>query len=149
MSVMADVHIRMVNAMKAKDKQSKDAYSNILAALKAKAKELLVDELTDEQAAQVIVKMAKQNQESIDTCPADREDIMKTLQFERGIILRYMPEQMGEDEIKTKISEVLFELGLTAPTAKDKGKIMKVLMPRVKGKADGKLVNAVLATYIK
>lgn len=149
MSVMADVHIRMVNAMKAKDKQSKDAYSNILAALKAKAKELLVDELTDEQAAQVIVKMAKQNQESIDTCPADREDIMKTLQFERGIILRYMPEQMGEDEIKTKISEVLFELGLTAPTAKDKGKIMKVLMPRVKGKADGKLVNTVLATYIK
>lgn len=146
---MADVHIRMVNAMKAKDKQSKDAYSNILAALKAKAKELLVDELTDEQAAQVIVKMAKQNQESIDTCPADREDIMKTLQFERGIILRYMPEQMGEDEIKTKISEVLFELGLTAPTAKDKGKIMKVLMPRVKGKADGKLVNTVLATYIK
>lgn len=146
---MADVHIRMVNAMKAKDKQSKDAYSNILAALKAKAKELLVDELTDEQAAQVIVKMAKQNQESIDTCPADREDILKTLQFERGIILRYMPEQMGEDEIKTKISEVLFELGLTAPTAKDKGKIMKVLMPRVKGKADGKLVNTVLATYIK
>lgn len=149
MSVMADVHIRMVNAMKAKDKQSKDAYSNILAALKAKAKELLVDELTDEQAAQVIVKMAKQNQESIDTCPADREDIMKTLQFERGIILRYMPEQMDESEIKTKISEVLFELGLTSPTAKDKGKIMKVLMPRVKGKADGKLVNTVLATYIK
>ena len=83
MSVMADVHIRMVNAMKAKDKQSKDAYSNILAAMKAKAKELLVDELTDEQAAQVIVKMAKQNQESIYTCPADRADIMKTLQFER------------------------------------------------------------------
>lgn len=146
---MADVHIRMVNAMKAKDKQSKDAYSNILAAMKAKAKEILVDELTDEQAAQVIVKMAKQNQESIDTCPADRADILKALQFERGIILRYMPEQMGEDEIKTKISEVLFELGLTAPTAKDKGKIMKVLMPRVKGKADGKLVNTVLATYIK
>lgn len=149
MSVMADVHIRMVNAMKAKDKQSKDAYSNILAALKARAKELLVDELTDEQAAQVIVKMAKQNQESIDTCPADRADIMKNLQFERGIILHYMPEQMGEAEIKTKISEVLFELGLTAPTVKDKGKIMKVLMPRVKGKADGKLVNTVLATYIK
>lgn len=149
MSVMADVHIRMVNAMKAKDKQSKDAYSNILAALKAKAKELLVDELTDEQAAQVIVKMAKQNQESIDTCPTDREDILKTLQFERSVILQYMPKQMGEDEIKTKISEVLFELGLTEPTAKDKGKIMKVLMPRVKGKADGKLVNTVLATYIK
>lgn len=149
MSVMADVHIRMVNAMKAKDKQSKDAYSNILAALKARAKELLVDELTDEQAAQVIVKMAKQNQESIDTCPADRSDILKTLQFERGIILRYMPEQMGEDEIKAVINDVLAEIGLTEPTAKDKGKIMKVLMPRVKGKADGKLVNTVLATYIK
>lgn len=146
---MADVHIRMVNAMKAKDKQSKDAYSNILAALKAKAKELLVDELTDEQAAQVIVKMAKQNQESIDTCPADREDILKTLQFERGIILQYMPKQMGEDEIKAVINDVLTEIGLTEPTAKDKGKIMKVLMPRVKGKADGKLVNTVLATYIK
>lgn len=146
---MKEIHDNMVSAMKAQDKQKKDAYSNILAALKAKAKELMVDDLTDEQAAQVIVKLAKQNQESIDMCPADRVDNMRELQFERSIILQYMPKQMDESEIKTKISEVLFELGLTSPTMKDKGKIMKVLMPRVKGKADGKLVNTVLASFFK
>lgn len=149
MSMMKEIHDNMVSAMKAQDKQKKDAYSNILAALKAKAKELMVDDLTDEQAAQVIVKLAKQNQESIDMCPADRVDNMRELQFERSIILQYMPKQMDESEIKTKISEVLFELGLTSPTMKDKGKIMKVLMPRVKGKADGKLVNTVLASFFK
>lgn len=149
MSIMSDVHQKMVDAMKEQDKQKKDAYSNILAALKAKAKELMVDDLTDEQAAQVIMKLAKQNQESIDTCPKSRTDILDGLKYERDIILQYMPKQMDEGEIKTKISEVLFELGLSAPTMKDKGKIMKVLMPRVKGKADGKLVNTVLASFFK
>ena len=47
------------------------------------------------------------------------------------------------------ITSVLAEMGLDAPTAKDKGKIMKNLMPKVKGKADGKLVNDIVATFIK
>ena len=53
---------------------------------------------------------------------------------------------MGADQIKEIIVQVLKELEIDSPTAKDKGKIMKVLMPKVKGKADGKLVNEILAS---
>ena len=54
---------------------------------------------------------------------------------------------MDEDEIRKVITEVLAELKIEAPTAKDKGRIMKTLMPRVKGKADGGLVNQVLSSF--
>ena len=54
---------------------------------------------------------------------------------------------MDADEIKAIISGVLSDLGIEAPTPQDKGKIMKELMPKVKGKADGKLVNSILETY--
>ena len=56
---------------------------------------------------------------------------------------------MGEDEIKAIIEGVLSELGIDNPTGKDKGNIMKHLMPKVKGKADGKLVNDLVSTYFK
>ena len=56
---------------------------------------------------------------------------------------------MDTDEIKAVVSEVLLGLGIAQPTGKDKGKIMKELMPRVKGKADGKLVNEVVASFLK
>ena len=55
---------------------------------------------------------------------------------------------MDTEEIKAVVSEVLSTLGLEAPTAKDKGKIMKELMPKVKGKADGKLVNEIVASFL-
>ena len=59
------------------------------------------------------------------------------------------PKQMSEDEIKATIQSVLDELGITEPTGKDRGKIMKDLMPKVKGKADGKLVNQMVASMLK
>ena len=61
----------------------------------------------------------------------------------------YAPKMMDADEIKTVIQTVLSELGIETPTAKEKGKIMKELMPRVKGKADGKEVNQILASMMK
>ena len=56
---------------------------------------------------------------------------------------------MTVDQIRRVIEEVLSELGIEAPTPKDKGAVMKVLMPRVKGKADGKVVNETLASMMK
>ena len=61
----------------------------------------------------------------------------------------FAPKQMSEDEIKATIQSVLDELGITEPTGKDRGKIMKDLMPKVKGKADGKLVNQMVASMLK
>ena len=65
-----------------------------------------------------------------------------------AIYSEFAPKLMGEDEVRKVVSEVLAELSLDAPTARDKGKIMKTLMPRVKGKADGALVNRVLAGFL-
>ena len=56
---------------------------------------------------------------------------------------------MGEEEIKEIVKGVLSDLGIDAPTAKDKGKIMKELMPKVKGKADGKLVSEIVASFME
>ena len=64
-----------------------------------------------------------------------------------AVLEEFAPKMMDEEEIKTVISSVLSDLELTTPTAKDKGKIMKELMPKVKGKADGKLVNELVSTF--
>ncbi len=139
-----EIRNEMVAALKNGDKERKQVYSGILDALNKEAKALLVDNLTPEQEIAVIKRMLKQTNESIEKCPASRPEIAEKLMFERDIIAQYMPQQMNEDEIKAVIDEVFVELGITAPTKGDKGKIMKVLMPKVKGKADGKLVNEIL-----
>ena len=145
MSMTKEIRTKMTDALKAGDKDTKNVYSAILNALTNKAKELLVTELSPEQEIEVIQKLVKQNKESIDTCPADRTEMLATLNFERNILLLYMPKQMDEAEIEAVIHGVLSDLGIETPTGKDKGRIMKNLMPLVKGKADGKLVNEVLA----
>ena len=66
-----------------------------------------------------------------------------------AILEQYAPKLMGEAEIKAIIEATLAEVGIENPTAKDKGKIMKVLMPKVKGKADGKLVNDIFQGYLQ
>ena len=143
-----EIRSEMVTALKNGDKERKQVYSGILDALNKEAKNLLVDNLTPEQEVQVIKRMLNQNRDSIENCPASRPEILEKLNFERDIIAQYMPQQMNEDEIKAVINEVFAELDITAPTKGDKGKIMKVLMPKVKGKADGKLVNETLMGFL-
>ena len=142
------IRSEMIAALKNGDKERKQVYSGILDALTKEAKRLLVTDLTPEQEIAVIQKMLKQTDDSIATCPASRPEFIEKLKFEREIIAQYMPAQMSEDEIKAVMNEVFAELGITTPTKGDKGKIMKILMPKVKGKADGKLVNDILATYM-
>ena len=142
------IRSEMITALKSGDKERKQVYSGILDALTKEAKSLLVDNLTPEQEVVVIKRMLKQTDDSIEKCPASRPEIAEKLMFERDIIALYMPQQMSEDEIKSVMREVFIELGIEIPTKADKGKIMKVLMPKVKGKADGKLVNDILATYM-
>ena len=132
MSMTKEIRTKMTDALKAGDKDTKNVYSAILNALTNKAKELLVAELSPEQEIEVIQKLVKQNKESIDTCPADRTEMLATLNFERNILLLYMPKQMDEAEIEAVIRGVLSDLGIETPTGKDKGRIMKNLMPLVK-----------------
>ena len=138
----------MYAAMKAKDKERKNALSMLLGALKAKAIDKRED-LTEAEENSIIAKEIKQCKDTIEMSPADRTDIIDQCKLRIAVYEEFAPKQMSEDEIKATIQSVLDELGITEPTGKDRGKIMKDLMPKVKGKADGKLVNQMVASMLK
>ena len=147
MSKIEEVRSAMVTAMKAGDKETKETLSMLLAALKNKAIDKRSD-LTEEEETQVILKEIKQTKETLEMTPSDRTDIIDECKKRVLVLEQYAPKMMDESEIKGVIEALLSEMGLDAPTAKDKGKIMKNLMPKVKGKADGKLVNDILTGYL-
>ena len=144
MSKADEVRKAMVAAMKAKDKERKDSLSMLLSALKNKAIDKRED-LTEAEENEVILKEIKQTKETLEMTPADRTDIIEECSKRIAVYEEFVPKMLNEDEIKTVIDGVLKELEIETPTGKDKGRIMKVLMPKVKGIADGKLVNQVLA----
>ena len=146
MSKIDTVRAAMMQAMKDKDKARKDALSLLLSALKNKAIDKRAD-LTEDEENAVIFREIKQAQETIDTTPADRVQTIEEAKLRMSVYSEFVPKLMGEDEIREVIAAVLAELAIEKPTAKDKGKIMKTLMPRVKGKADGALVNKVLGSF--
>jgi uncharacterized protein YqeY len=147
MSKIEEVRSAMVAAMKAKDKDTKETLSALLAALKNKAIDKRAD-LTEEEEIQVVMKEIKQTKETLEMTPADRTEIIEECTKRLAVLEQYAPKLMSEDEIRATIEATLAEVGIDAPTGKDKGKIMKVLMPKVKGKADGKLVNELLGTFM-
>lgn len=144
MSKIDEVRKAMVEAMKAGNKERKESLSMLLSALKNKAIDKRED-LTEAEENEVVLKEIKQTKETLEMTPADREDLVNECQNRIAVYEEFAPKMLGEEEIKEVIQGVLTELGIDAPTEKDKGKIMKVLMPKVKGIADGKLVNQVLA----
>ena len=147
MSKTKEVQQQMMAAMKAKDTERKNALSLLLAALKAKAKDKRED-LTEEEENAIIQKEIKQTRETMDAAPADREDIRQECQLKLDIYQVFAPKEMSEEEIRALVQSVLDQLQITAPTMRDKGPVMKRLMPQVKGKADGKLVNKIVGEML-
>ena len=147
MSKIDVVRAEMMQAMKQKEKDRKDALSLLLSALKAK----FIDkrsELTEEEENAVVLREMKQAQETLDSAPEDREDIKEECRLRIAVFSEFAPKQMGEDEIQAVIDDVLKDLGISNPTAKEKGLIMKSLMPKVKGKADGALVGKLVSARL-
>lgn len=143
MSKIDIVRAAMMQALKAQDKPRKEALSLLLSALKSKAIDKRAD-LTEEEENAVVLREIKQAQESIDTANG-RQEIIEENTLRIAVYQEFAPRMMDEAEIAATIQQVLAELGIDAPTAKQKGLIMKNLMPRVKGKADSGLVNQVLS----
>ena len=148
MTKIETVRAAMVAAMKAQDKPRKNALSMLLSALK-NAEIDKREPLTEDEANVVVKKEIKQTQETYDTAPAVRQDIRDEAAVRLAVYKEFAPADMTADQIREVIAQVLAELNIEAPAAKDKGAIMKVLMPRVKGKADGKVVNETLASMMK
>lgn len=142
------VQKEMMKALKAGDKPRKDALSLLLAALKAKRIDKRAD-LTEDEENAIVYKEMKEAQETIDTFPADRVDVIGECKLRIRVYSEFAPQRMGEEEIKTAIQSVLDKLGIEKATVKDKGNIMKNLMPMVKGKAEGGLVNKLVEEALK
>lgn len=133
-------------AMKAGDTARRDVIRLLQSVLKQKE----VDErttLSEEQVFVLLQSEAKRRRESITEAQnAGREAVVAQETFELGIIEAYLPAQMTREEVETEVRKAIAETGAT--TAKQMGEIMKVLMPRVKGRADGKLVNDVVKALL-
>ena len=148
MSKIEEVRQAMVDAMKAKDKERKEILSLLLAALKNVAIDKRAD-LTEEEENAVVLKEIKQLNELLEQTPLDRIDIIELYKYRIGVLEEFAPKMLSAHEIKEIIKGVIEELGIENPIPADKGKIMKELMPKVKGKADGKLVNQMVAEMFK
>ena len=148
MSKIEEVRQAMIAAMKDKDKERKEILSLLLAALKNVSIDKRAD-LTEEEENTVVLKEIKQLNELLEQTPADRTDIIDLCKYRIGVLEEFAPKMLTEDEIKEIIKGVIDGLGIETPMPSDKGKIMKELMPKVKGKADGKLVNQMVAEMFK
>jgi uncharacterized protein YqeY len=103
--------------------------------------------LTDADVLGAIAKEVKRHQESIDAFKkGNRPDLVAKEEAEMAVLQGYLPKQMTHDEIVTAAKEVIGAVGAKGPG--DKGKVMQQLMPRLKGKADGKAINDVVTELL-
>ena len=132
----------MITAMKAKDKQRKEAISSLISSIKKVAiDEGCRDDIKEELVDRVILKELKTAKEQVDTCPADRTDLKEEYTIRYDVIKEYAPAMMSPEEIKALLVEKFSEVLAT----KNKGQIMKAVMGELKGKADGKVINQVVS----
>ncbi len=153
MSVKERIVADLTAAMKAKDA----ARLGVLRMLKAKLLEAEVEQrgkkgasasLEDADALAVVAAYAKQRRDSIDAYRAGgREDLASREEAELRVVQEYLPRQMSGDEIREIAREVIAAVGATS--MKEIGAVMKALMPRTKGAADGKLVNDIVRSLLE
>lgn len=147
MNRIETVRTAMMAALKAGDKPRKEALSLLLSALKNKQIDKRA-ELSDDEENAVVYKEIKEAQETLDTTPADRTDIIDEAKLRMAVWAEFAPARMGEAEVRDTVLQTIAELG-GGLTAQDKGKLMKALMPKFKGKAEGGLVNQVVTDLLK
>ena len=138
----------MISAMKDKDKSR----VSIIRMVRSDIKNLEIKdkkELDDEEVISVIQKVSKQTNESLEAFEKvnTNPDKIAELKYYLTVLESYLPKQLSEDEIKAIVGKVVTESGLTSK--KDMGKVMGALMPLVKGRADGKLVNKVVSEILQ
>ena len=136
----------MIAAMKARDKERKDSISSLVSAVKKVGIDNgCRDNIPEDIVDSVILKEIKSVKEQIDTCPADRTDLLEQYKARYDVFKEYAPKLLSEDEVReiltTKFADVI--------ATKNKGQIMKTVMAELKGKADGKVINQVVAELCK
>ena len=140
MSLQNKISEDLKSALKNQQKLRLSVLRMLQASIKNKIIEIGEKELSDEQITAVVNSEIKKRRDSVaEFEKVRRQDAADAEKEEIAILMDYMPEQLSEDEIAGLIDEAIAELGIES--IKDLGKLMKSLMPRVKGRADGNLVN--------
>ena len=148
MSVLEKLNKDMVQAMKNRDKDRLTTVRMLKAAIQNEALKLRKQDLTPDEEVTVLSREMKQRKDSHqEFTKAGREDLIEKLNIEIAIVQEYMPQQMNEEEVKKVVQETIAETG--AISKADLGKVMGALMPKVKGKADGALVNQIVRRLLQ
>ncbi len=143
MSIIDQLNFDLKNAMKSRDKFRTATIRNLKSAIKYAEIDTEDRQLDDDGVLAVISKQAKQRRDSItEFKKAGRTDLVEKEEAELTLLETYLPEQMPEEEIRQKAQAVIDELGVT--NMKGMGQVMKNLMPRLQGQADGKVVNQIV-----
>ena len=142
MSLLTTLNEDMKQAMRAKDKET----LQVIRMLKASIQNEQIkkgQDLNDEEELTVLSREMKQRRDSLTEFEkADRTDLADKVKKEIVIVEKYLPAQLNEDEIRVIVTEAITATGATSP--KEFGKVMGAVMPKVKGKADGNQVNAIV-----
>ena len=139
MSLKEQLANDMKEAMKAKEKERLAVIRMVRGAIKQQEIDNKV-ELDDEAVIAVISKEVKMRKDSIvDFQKGGRDDLVAQNEAEIAFLMPYLPKQLTEDEVRELVKEAVEKTGASSP--KDMGKVMGALMPKVKGRADGKMVN--------
>ncbi len=142
----AELQSALKEAMVNKDQMRRDVIRMLMSAIK----QVEVDsrkELSAEDVIGVLQKEAKKRRESIDEAErVGRAELAAQEKLELGILEAFLPRQLSREEITTIVQQTIAETGVTS--IKEKGKLMGALMPKVKGLADGKLVNEVVQSLL-
>ena len=127
----------MISAMKSGNKLRKEVISSLIGAVKKVA----IDEKCRDNIQEELV-----NKVMIDTCPESREDLLNEYKGKMEVICEFVPAMMSEDEVKIAVSEIIESADIQQLNV---GAVMKVVMPKLKGKADGKIINKVVSDIVK
>jgi uncharacterized protein len=147
MSMKETLQQDRIAAMRAGDTTKRNAIGLLLAAIKQEEIDGQIT-LEDDGVLAVLMKQAKQRRESIvDYEKAGRPEMLASEKAELTIIESYLPQQMDREQIVAIAAEIIAELGVT--DAKGMGQVMGKLMPKVKGQADGRLVNEVVRELLQ
>ncbi|WP_243290605.1 GatB/YqeY domain-containing protein [Bacillus sp. FJAT-47783] len=140
MSLLERLNQDMKQAMKNKEKDRLTVIRTVKASLQNEGIKLGKSELTEEEELTVLSRELKQRKDSLQEFDnAGRSDLVEKTQSEIDILTDYMPKQLSEDELLQIVNETIAEVN--ASSKADMGKVMGAIMPKVKGKADGSLVN--------
>jgi uncharacterized protein len=147
MSLLERLNNDMKQAMKNKEKDKLSVIRMIKASLQNEAIKLGNKELSEEEELTILSRESKQRKDSLhEFDKAGRNDLTEKLRAELTIVELYMPKQLTEEELSDIVKETISEIG--AISKADMGKVMAAIMPKVKGKADGSLVNKLVQQHL-